>query len=186
MTKPRPHDPPVRVFFALWPDAGECAALAAWLPPLRKLCGGKAMRADTLHATLVFLGDVAAHRLEALKLAAEEVGGEPFELGFDSARYWGHNHIAYAAPSVMPAPLPQLVLDLEERLRAHRFPFDSRDYKPHVTLLRHAQWRDEPLPEMPEVAWRVRDFVLVQSLSDDQGARYEVLARFPLAGPRMI
>lgn len=176
----------IRVFFALWPHAGERAALAAWQPPLRKLCGGKAMRPDTLHATLVFLGEVAAHRLEALKLAAEEAGGEPFELGFDSARYWGHNHIAYAAPSVVPAPLPQLVLDLEQRLRAHRFRFDRRDYKPHVTLLRHAQWSDEPLPEMPGAVWRVRDFVLVQSLSDDRGARYEVLARFPLAGPRML
>ncbi|HCI14116.1 MAG: 2'-5' RNA ligase [Gallionellales bacterium GWA2_60_142] len=180
MTKLRSHDPHMRVFFALWPNAAERAAMAVWQPPLRKLCGGKAMRADTLHATLVFLGDVPAHRLEALKLAAEEVGGEPFELDFDSARYWGHNHIAYAAPSVVPAPLSQLVLDLEQRLRAHRFRFDRRDYKPHVTMLRHAQWSDEPLPELPEVAWRVRDFALVQSLSDEQGARYEVLARFPL------
>jgi 2'-5' RNA ligase len=128
----------------------------------------------------VFLGDVAAHRLEALKLAAEEVEGEAFELRFDSARYWGQNHIAYAAPSVVPAPLPRLVHDLEQRLRAHRFRFDSRDYKPHVTLLRHAQWRDEPLPEMPADTWRAREFVLLQSSGDERGARYEVLARFPL------
>lgn len=175
----------VRVFFALWPDAAEREALVAWQPPLRKLCGGKTMRPDTLHATLVFLGDVPFRRLEALKLAAEEVGGEPFELGFDSARYWGHNHIAYAAPSVVPAQLSQLESGLEQRLQAHRFRFDRRPYKPHVTLLRHAQWCDEPLPEMPVVAWHVRDFVLVQSSSDDRGARYEVLARFPLTGTRM-
>lgn len=174
----------VRVFFALWPDAAERAALAAWQPPLRRLCGGKAMRPDTLHATLVFLGDVAACRLEALKLAAEEVRGESFELSFDSARYWGHNHIAYAAPSVAPASLLQLESDLEQRLQAHRFRFDRRPYKPHATLLRHVQWRDEPLPEMPGVVWQVRDFVLLQSSSDERGARYEVLARFPLAGCR--
>ncbi|MCK9201977.1 MAG: RNA 2',3'-cyclic phosphodiesterase [Gallionella sp.] len=186
MTKPRAHVPPVRVFFALWPDAAERKAMADWQPPLRKLCGGKAMRPDTLHATLVFLGDVPAHRLEALKLAAEEVGGEPFELGLDSARYWGHNHIAYAAPSVVPAPLALLVLDLEQRLRAHRFRLDHHEYKPHVTLLRHAQWSDEALPEMPAATWRAREFVLVQSLSDEQGARYEVLARFPLGLRRVV
>lgn len=176
----------VRVFFALWPTVAERAALAAWQPPLRRLCGGKAMRADTLHATLVFLGDVAVRRLEALKLAAEEAGGAPFELCFDRARYWGHNHIAYAAPSVVPEPLPQLVSDLERRLQAHRFRFDRRDYKPHVTLLRHAKWSDEPLPEMSGTVWHVREFVLVQSSSDDRGAHYEVLARFPLSGSRMV
>lgn len=184
MTKSGTNDTHVRVFFALWPSAGERAALAAWQPPLRELCGGKAMRADTLHATLVFLGDVAAHRLEALKLAAQEVEGEGFELRFDQARYWGHNHIVHAAPSVVPAALPALVENLEQRLGAHRFRFDRRDYKPHVTLLRHAQWRDEPLPEMREAIWMAKDFVLVQSLSDEQGARYEVLARFPLVRRR--
>ena len=176
----------VRVFFALWPDAAERAALAAWQPPLRELCGGKAMRPDTLHATLAFLGDVAAHRLEALKLAAQEVGGEGFELCFDIARYWGHNHIAYAAPSAVPEPLPLLVDELEQRLGAHRFRFDRRAYKPHVTLLRHANWSDEPLPEMPAATWRAKDFVLVQSLRDERGARYEALARFPLARRQVI
>lgn len=176
----------VRVFFALWPDAAERAALAAWQPPLRELCGGKAMRADTLHATLVFLGDVSTHRLEALQLAAQEAGGAAFDLHLDSARYWGHNHIAYAAPSAVPSALPALVGELERRLSAHRFRFDRHAYQPHVTLLRHAKWRDAPLPAMPGVVWRAHDFVLVQSLRDERGARYEVLARFPLASRRVI
>ena len=176
----------MRVFFALWPGAAERTALAGWQPALRGLCGGKAMRADTLHATLVFLGDLSIHRLEALKLAAEEVEGAAFELHLDQARYWGHNHIAYAAPAVVPEPLEMLVRGLEQRLRAHRFRFDRRDYKPHVTLLRHAKWTDAPLPEMPAVSWRAREFVLVQSLRDEEGARYEVLARFPFARRRVI
>jgi 2'-5' RNA ligase len=172
-----------RVFFALWPGDAERAALAAWQPPLKKLCGGKAMRAETLHNTLVFLGDVAQHRLEALKLAAQEAVGAPFELCLDEARYWGHNHILYAAPSRTPEALQRLVAALEQRLRQHRFHFDRRDYKPHITLLRHAKWRDEPLPPMPTVTWDARSFALVQSLSDENGARYQVLARFPLAVP---
>lgn len=171
---------PVRVFFALWPGETERAALAAWQPPLRKLCGGRMMLADNLHNTLVFLGNVAEHRLEALKLAAQEVQGERFELRVDRARYWGHNHIVYAAPQEVPPPLAQLVSDLELCLAQHRFRFDRRDYKPHVTLLRHAKWSDEPLPEMPAVRWPVRDFVLVQSPQQEGDRRYRVLARFPL------
>lgn len=170
----------MRVFFALWPDDAERAALALWQPPLQQLCSGRAMAADKLHNTLVFLGEVASERLEGLQLAAQEVSGAAFQLSFDTARYWGHNHIVYAAPGVVPAKLAQLVSDLEQRLRHHRFKFDPRSYKPHVTLLRGAQWSDSPLPAMPQVLWKMRDFALVQSTSDRQGARYEVLARFPL------
>lgn len=174
----KPTHEQVRVFFALWPGQPERTALASWQTELLPLCGGRVMRPETLHATLVFLGGVALHRLEALQLAAQEVAFEPFELRFETARYWGHNHIAFAAPGNVPPQLARLVDDLEQRLIRHRFRFERRPYKPHVTLLRHAQWSDAELPPMPAVCWQISDFVLVQSLGDEQGARYEVLARF--------
>ncbi|BBJ00411.1 RNA 2',3'-cyclic phosphodiesterase [Ferrigenium kumadai] len=173
-------DSTARVFFALWPNAAERAALAGWQPPLRELCGGRAMLAANLHNTLVFIGNIAEHRLEALKLAAQEVEAERFKLRFDLARYWGHNHIVFAAPHSAPPQLAQLVHDLEQHLERHRFRFDRRDYKPHITLLRHAKWSDSPLPEMPAVPWPVHDFVLVQSPQQEGDSHYRVLARFPL------
>ncbi len=176
-----PKEKPVRLFFALWPKEPESAALAVWQPVLQTVVGGKAMRVETLHNTLVFLGDVMPHRLEALLLAAQEVRGHPFDLHIDMARYWGHNHIVFAAPSHLPAALGRLVTALEQRLRHHRFHFDQRDYQAHITLLRHAKWNDAPLPPVPPVVWQVQDFALMQSVSDGNGARYLVLARFPLA-----
>ena len=169
-----------RLFFALWPDDEGRAAMESWQPPLQQLCGGRPTPADKLHNTLVFLGEVEFGRLEALQLAAQEVNGSAFQLSFDTARYWGHNHIVYAAPAIEPAKLMQLVGDLEQRLRHHRFKFDQRPYKPHVTLMRRAQWSDRPLPAMQQLLWEMRDFALVQSASDGQGGNYEVLARFPL------
>lgn len=173
-------DDNMRLFFALWPNHAEQSALAAWQVPLHQLCGGNAVPDHALHATLVFLGNVAPHRLEALQLAAQEVRGEAFELVLDAARYWGHNHIVYAAPHSVPPQLVELVQDLGQRLMAHRFALDQRPYKPHVTLLRHARWSEAPLPDMDSVMWQVRDFALVQSLRDDQGIRYQVLASFAL------
>jgi 2'-5' RNA ligase len=167
-----------RLFFALWPDAAESEALACWQAPLLDLCGGKAMQTATLHCTLAFLGEVAEHRLEALKLAAQEAAFQPFSLEWSAAHYWGHNHIIYAAPEEIPSALSELVMSLQDILRAHRFRFEERPYKAHVTLLRHAQWTDAPLPSMPPVRWHCREFALVQSLGDAQGARYEVLCRF--------
>lgn len=167
-----------RVFFALWPDEAERRELSAWQTVLP--CDGRAMRTDTLHATLVFLGEVAQDRLEALKLAAEEVGAERFELSFDEARYWGHNHILYAAPRVVPPQLLQLVRELELHLTRHRFKFEQREYKPHVTLLRNAHWTDNSLPAMPPVLWDVREFVLLQSELQNGEANYRTLAHFSL------
>lgn len=132
------------------------------------------MRHDSLHATLVFLGEVEQQRLEALQLAALEVVFETFELDFDTARYWGHNHIVFATPGKVPAQLLNLVDHLEQNLRRHKFHFESRPYKPHVTLLRNAQWRDAELPSLPVAKWQCSDFVLLQSVS----GHYEVLARF--------
>ena len=174
-----------RVFFALWPTAAERAQLAAWQAPLKRLCGGRAMRGETLHNTLVFIGDVELYGLEVLQLAAQEVAGEGFELCFDEARYWEHNHIVYAAPSHTPQQLTQLVDALEQRLTANRFKFAShhpvsRDYQPHVTLLRNARWSDTPLPAMQPASWQIGDFALVQSAPRNGLANYRVLARFPL------
>lgn len=187
----------VKVFFALWPADAERRSLAAWQKPLQHLCGGRAMRGENLHNTLVFIGHVEQSRLEALQLAAQEVSAEGFELCFDGARYWGHNHIVYAAPSHVPPHLVQLVGALEQHLTIHRFKFDQREYKPHVTLLRNAHWTDAPkagnpqpasvraeltppLPAMQPVRWQVQDYALVQSLQKDGQASYQVLARFPL------
>ncbi len=175
----------VKVFFALWPTPVECRLLANWQVPLKRLFGGRAMRSETLHNTLAFIGSVEQSRLEALLLAAQEVSKSCFEICFDEARYWGHNHIVYATPSEAPQQLVQLVSALEQSLEMHRFKFDKREYKPHVTLLRNAHWTDTPLPEMPPVRWQIYDFALMQSGQQNGQANYQELARFPLMPARV-
>jgi len=172
----------IKVFFALWPTATGRNQLAAWLKPLQLLCGGRAMRNETLHTTLVFIGNILQSRLEPLQLAAQEVSADRFELCFDAACYWGHNHIVYAASGDPPRQLSELVMELEQSLARHGFKFDIREYRPHVTLMRNAHWTDSPLSAMPPVCWQVNDFALVRSLSHEGKADYRVLTRFPL-GP---
>ena len=139
------------------------------------------MRTDTLHSTLVFLGDVEKSRLEVLRLLAKGANTRGFELKLTAAHYWGHNHIVYAAPDETAPQLAELVQELEGKLRKHHFHIEKRAYTPHVTLLRNAKWRDKSLPSMPAVTWKFNDFVLVQSRRDEEGAAYyEVLARFPM------
>lgn len=170
----------VRVFFALWPSDTERSALNEWQMPLKRLASGRVMSGDSLHATLVFIGGINPNRLEALYLAAREVDAESFTLCLTHAHYWGHNHIVYAAPDQMPVELARLVNTLEASLTRHHFQFDQRTFKPHITLLRHARWTDQPLPQMQPVRWQIEDFALVQSRTEPDVANYRVLARFPL------
>lgn len=169
-----------RVFFALWPDALAREEIASWQEPLRTIVSGRVLPVENLHNTLVFLGAVPVERMEILLLAAQEVNGEIFQLDFNLARYWGHSQIVYAAPEIVPPQLTLLVQALEHALQHHHFIIERRAYKPHVTLLRHAQWSDTPLPPMQAVKWAVQDFVLVQTHGEGQGVRYEVLTHFPL------
>ena len=79
------------------------------------------MRGETLHSTLVFIGNVEQSRLEALQLVAQEVSGRAFELCFDAAQYWGQNHIVYAAPGNRRSSSAQLVGTLQQSPERARF-----------------------------------------------------------------
>jgi 2'-5' RNA ligase len=177
---PFPHNQKLRLFFALWPQEAEQQALAAWQAPLRQHCGGRVMRPQGLHATLVFLGEVAAERLPAVQQAAQAMRGERFVVVWDEVRYWRHNRIVLAAPSQNPPALMQLVASLEQSLSQQQFAFDRHSYQPHVTLLRNAQCREAPLPAGVPVRWAVSEFALVQSVLDQHGSHYQVLARYSL------
>lgn len=175
-----PEPQKIRVFFALWPTEAERAALIAWQPVLARCCEGRAMRSDTLHVTLAFLGEVDVARQGELRQAADEVDGVAFELHFDQVRYWQHNHIVYAVPTNIPEPLSLLVAQLERSLSRYHFRFDRREYTPHVTLLRNAAWADARSPAIPAVQWHCHEFVLLASAPTERGAHYTALARFPL------
>lgn len=178
--KSRAPQQPLRLFFALWPHrmlAQKCHQLAG---RVRQECGGRVMRAETMHMTLLFLGDTPAERLERLMAAAQEVHGQTFEMHLDEVRGWRHNAIVYAAPSTYPASLAGLAADLRERVEAAGFHFDTKAFKPHVTLLRHAE-RMPDVQHAVALSWRVEKFVLVQSVPEAGRMRYDIIGRWPLS-----
>ncbi len=175
--------PGIRVFFALWPTAAERDGIAAWQPELKSHCGGRAMRADTLHSTLLFIGNIEPGRLESLQEAALQVRAEPFTLCFDEPRHWEQNHIVYAAPRNVPARLAALVASLEQRMQMSGYKFDQRRYQSHVTLLRNASCAAGSLPSVEPVCWQISEFVLLQSEHMEGRAAYRILSRIPLQGP---
>lgn len=167
------------MFFALWPDAAVRDALDRLAGELHRLRGGRRTRADTLHLTLVFVGNLPRERLPALQAAAAGIQAPAFTLTLDRTDCWPHNRIAHATASQTPAALLDLVAALEQGLDGLGIPFDHRPYKAHVTLLRKADCRRADPPIAP-IAWHAREFVLVESALSAEGARYAILGRYPL------
>lgn len=180
--------PPARVFFALWPAASLAEQLAAVARDAGGQFGGRPTRRETIHLTLVFLGDVAEARLPELVRAASGLRGEAFALTVDQLAFWSHKHLLWAGCSVVPPALSRLVGDLLAMLAAVGVKHDAgrHGFTPHLSLLRRvpgatAPTLGRPPPTIGGLTWPCRSFVLVRSRLSATGPDYQILAEFPLA-----
>lgn len=170
-----------RLFFAVWPAPEVQRALGEIARGARSECGGRAVAAENIHLTLVFLGNLPRERLAALEILGPTVRGRRFDLTVDRLEYWRHNRILWAGTSACPEALQALVSSLQEAVAGAEFRFDRRPYVPHVTLLRNA--RRAPMNERcSAVAWPVDGFALVESAPRERGRAYQVLRTWPLEG----
>lgn len=168
-----------RVFFALWPDEAlrKCLHLASGV--LHQAHGGRRMKPDTVHLTLLFIGSLARERLPELQAAASAIQAPKFDVLFDQADCWRHNRIAFLTASQAPYGLLDLVNALETQTAHAGITFDRRPYKPHITLVRNADCT-KTKPALEPIEWAAREFVLVESSLNSNGASYQQLARWPL------
>ena len=171
-----------RIFFALWPDADTRARLDALAVKAHAAFGGRRMRSDTLHMTLAFIGDIDAARVDLALAAAGGLGPQPaFSMTIDQLRCWRHNRIVWCGPKVVPAVLAETASLLGERLAATGFRLDARAFAAHATLLRNADC-SRGGPDFVPFDWEVGQIVLVESSLAADGARYDLIGRWPLAG----
>jgi 2'-5' RNA ligase len=140
--------------------------LHQWSLAAQRVCGGRVVRAENIHLTLAFIGEVDDK-------PAVSIQGFCHSLPIEQARYWPHNNIIWVGPHETPAPLEAL---------ANLLKTESRKFAAHITLIRKARDPGQ-LPALPTINWPVEEIVLVQSVLGGQGPRYEVIERFPLIPP---
>lgn len=185
---------PARVFLALWPETPVRQRMAEAGRRLHLSLGGRLTRPETIHLTLVFIGNLARDRLADLSARLAEIESPGFEVVFDLTDCWRHNRVAFLAPSVPPDALTGLVAKLEAALTELAIRFDRRPYKAHVTLLRKADCgRPPPARGTPAdrranetlapIRWSARQFVLVESVPTPDGVRYDLLGSYALSLP---
>ncbi|MBI3149674.1 MAG: RNA 2',3'-cyclic phosphodiesterase [Betaproteobacteria bacterium] len=171
--------PKQRLFFALWSPAAVRERLGVLVQAAARRAEARPTRPETLHLTLVFLGNCRTDQVAALCAGAAACRVEPFMLAFDQLGCWKTKGIVWLAPQL---PAPEL-LALEQRLRQLALglglELDRRPYAPHLTLARKARL-PFPAQALEALRWPVEDFRLIESRLTPAGPTYHELARWPL------
>jgi 2'-5' RNA ligase len=166
----------LRLFFALWPDAALREQLARCAQDCREACNGRLVRAELLHMTLAFLGEVPANRCDELKSIGAQISFGTATLVLDHLGYWPKSRIVYAGATTIPADLAPAVELLSQALANRGFRAEQRRFIPHVTLLRDVR-RAPGERQFAPIMWPLDEVVLVQSLHIDGVLTYRVLDR---------
>jgi 2'-5' RNA ligase len=163
------------LFIALWPVDAVRDAIAAWQSQWQWPQKASVVKAERLHITLHFLGEVAPERVRDLRYVLAPIRPQSFDLHFTRHDMWQHG-MAVMRPENSPTQLRGLQGRIGLALAEISIKTEDRAFRPHVTLARRAGGATPP-PAAPDVTWESRDgFVLVQTLSGGRG--YEILERF--------
>ena len=166
-----------RLFFALLPDTAATNQIMAIQQqlPADKL---RLYSAENLHQTLVFLGEFAEPKLMDLISACNTVQIPPISMQFTSLTHWPQPKVLCLLAETVPPALSALVTALQNIVSQFEVPADNRPYRPHITLARKAS--EAVALDFKPICFTADEFVLMQSVSTDNGPLYRPLHRWPL------
>lgn len=165
-----------RIFFALTPPAALAQAILACAKRSGIDPAARSVVLESLHLTLVFLGERNDEEVEGAIGVANAITQAPFEIRLERCEFRSRQAIVWLR-ALQNARLSALVEALRDGLVKARIPFDAKPFLPHVTLARKAR---TAIDSMCDVIWPVGDFVLMRSRQSLQGSYYQVIGRWLL------
>jgi RNA 2',3'-cyclic 3'-phosphodiesterase len=185
-----------RVFFALWPDEGQRAAMVQATARAVGACDGRPVPPANLHVTLCFLGGVPVARVAELGAVARLLAASrapaaaPVTLDFQRLEHWVRPQLVCAlAAAPAPSPATALAQDLAralgERCAAAGFSPDLKPFRAHVTLARKVVKArfDE---RIRAVRWEFAAFALLESRTLASGPVYSVIESYALVEAQKV
>jgi len=183
-----------RLFAAVDPPEQAAAELSRWARSASRAAGGRApaedrapalriLDPDSLHVTLLFLGERPAEEIDALAAALSEAaqGARACELVTGAPLWLPPRRPRALAVEIhdRDGELGELQRELARGLCAITGEQPPRRFRAHVTVARSraAPRRHAELPATPALRFAVREAVLYRSRLEPSGARYEPLAR---------
>jgi 2'-5' RNA ligase len=188
--------PLVRVFCAIELPAEVRAHAAEHLARLHETAPevrASWERAEKLHITLKFLGEIAPDRVEALSVAASSATHNtlPFTLTLEGAGMFpprGLPRILWLGIGDSSGALARLQSRLEEECVTAGFAREERSFHPHLTLsrirapqgaLRLASLHRET--GFAAIEFAVTNLIVMRSETGPGGSRYTEISRHPFA-----
>ena len=168
-----------RLFYALWPSSEIRAQLAAQRESVVRDYAGRPMRADTLHMTLLFLGDLPELHVPTLLGCGDRVRTPAFTLNIDGRCHFPNPKVAWLGCTDPPVALNDLWMALRKEVDPVFPDHPHRDYRPHISVARDCLHFPQPCA-IPTVQWHVEDFVLIDSTLTPGGPVYRVLRHWQL------
>jgi RNA 2',3'-cyclic 3'-phosphodiesterase len=183
----------VRLFVALEIPPAVRQNLAALIASMRAITKEpRWVRAENLHVTLKFLGEVAEGKVDAICSALRNIHSErPIALEFRGLGFFPNEKHPRVFWTGMEASqnLKTLAGDIEGAVEKLGIPREKREFSPHLTLARFER------PRLPEALRKLiadnlqrafgsldtNEFHLIQSKLKPTGAEYTTVATFQFA-----
>lgn len=165
----------MRCFIAAWPDARARVALARLSDDVRRrIAHRRATRADDLHLTLAFIGDLDDDVAFDLAAAIATVHFEAINWLLNRLGFFEQAGVVWAGGE-RTIPLDELANRMRALLDNMRIAYDQRPLVPHVTLMRGV--RDFAAETISPIEWRVASVALYRSAPPNQASRYARVMR---------
>jgi 2'-5' RNA ligase len=184
----------VRLFVALDVPEETREALAALIHRFETICrGARWVRAENLHITLKFIGEVDEAKFPEIKAILSRVNSrDPFEIKFHRFGFFPNEHhprVFWVGMESGPS-MAELAAAIDANLKPLGIPHEVKSFRPHLTLARFKtpkgvsklQEITSALEEQEFGRTTAREFHLYQSVLKRSGAEYTRLATFPFAG----
>jgi 2'-5' RNA ligase len=181
----------MRLFVALEIPGEIRSALAVFLKELRAIAPrAKWVRADSLHVTLKFLGEVEPSKLAAVKTTLAAIRSpQAVVLDFRGLGFFPNEkrpRVFWASMEASPNLAP-LAADIDQALHKLGFPPEERPFTPHLTLARfnppglaaHVRAAGQQNQSRSFGSLTTREFHLIESKLKPTGAEYTNLQSFP-------
>jgi RNA 2',3'-cyclic 3'-phosphodiesterase len=190
------EEPTRRLFFALWPDEAQRAALWHATAKTVRRCGGRPVAEANLHMTLTFLGSVPESRVASVQGIARRTAdgfrpdGLPLALTLERLEHWAEPQILAVAaldatPGVQGSGVQALAGMLTRAAAGEGFSRDLKPFRAHVTVARKVA-RAPRARGMRPVRWSFDAFALVESRTLPSGPVYSIVESYALGSAEKV